>query len=123
MPVVLYGCETRLLALREKCRLRVFENRVLRRKFEPKRDDVTRGKKKLHKEELSDLYSSPSIIRVIKSKRMKWAGLVVPMGESRGVCRVLVGRHKGKRRLGRPRLRWEYKSKMENRLASEDSAP
>jgi hypothetical protein len=91
MPLVLYGCETWSLILRGECRLRVFENRVLRRIFGPKRNKVTGEWRKLHNEELNDLYSSPNIIRVIKSRRMRWAGLVVLMGESRGVYRVLVG--------------------------------
>jgi len=82
----------------------VFENRVLRRIFEPKRDEVT-GEWMLHNEELNDLYS-PSIVREIKS-RIRWAGHVVRMGERRGVYRVLVGKPEGKRLLGRPRRRWE----------------
>ena len=106
MPVVLYGSETWSLTLREERRLRVFENRVLRRVFGPKRDEVTGNGEKLHSEELSDLYSSPNIVRVIKSKRMGWAGHVVRMGEGRGVCRVLVGKPEGKRPLGRKRRRW-----------------
>jgi hypothetical protein len=77
---VLYGCETWSLTLREEHRLRVFENRVLRRIFGPKRDEVTGGWRKLHNEELHNLYSSPSIIRMIKSRRMSWAGHVARMG-------------------------------------------
>jgi hypothetical protein len=77
----LYGCETWLLTLREEQRLRVFENRVLRRIFGPKRDEVTGECRRLHKEELNDLYSSPNIIQVIKSTRMRWAGQVEYMGE------------------------------------------
>jgi len=92
LPVVLYGCETWLLMLREEHRLRVFENRVLRRIFGLKRDEVTRGWRKLHNEELNDLHFSPNIVWVIKSRRMKWAGHVVHMGERRGVYRVLVGK-------------------------------
>jgi hypothetical protein len=83
LPVVLYGCETLSLTLRKKHRLRVFENRVLRRIFGPKRDEVTGEWKKLHKNELHDLYSSPSIIRIIKSRRMRWAGHVAQIGEKR----------------------------------------
>jgi hypothetical protein len=78
--VVLYGCETWSLTLREEHRLRVFQNRVLRRIFGPKRDEVTGGWRKLHNEELHDLYSSSSIIRMIKSRRMKWVGHVARMG-------------------------------------------
>jgi hypothetical protein len=79
LPVVLYECETWLLALREECRLRVFECRVLRRIFGPKRGMVT-GEWRLHNKELNDLYCSPNIIQVIKSRRMKWAGHVPHMG-------------------------------------------
>jgi len=76
LPVVLYGCETWSLTLREERRLRVFENRVLRKVFWPKRDEVTREWRKLHNEELSDLYSLPNIVRVVKSRRMRWTGHV-----------------------------------------------
>jgi len=111
-PVVLYGCETWSFTLREECRLRVFENRVLRRIFGPKRDKETGEWRRLHNEKLNDLYSSPSIIRVIKSRRMRWAGHVVRMGERRGVYRVLVGKPEGKRPPGRPRRRWADNIKM-----------
>ena len=77
LPVVLYGCETWSLTLREECRLMAFENRVLRRIFEPKRDAVTGEWRRLHNEELNDLYYSPNIVRVIKSRRKRWAGHVV----------------------------------------------
>jgi hypothetical protein len=80
LPVVLYGCETRSLTLREKHRLRVFENRVLLRIFGSKRDEVTGGWRKLHNEELHNLYSSPSIIRIIKSRRMRWTRHVERIG-------------------------------------------
>jgi len=86
----------------------VFENRVLRRIFGPKRAEVTREWRKLHNEELNDLYCSPNIVRVIKSERMRLAGHVARMGERRGVYRVLVGKPEGKRPLGRPRRRWEF---------------
>ena len=85
LPVVLYGCENWSLTLREERRLRVFENRVLRRIFGPRRDEITREWRKLHTEELNDLYSSPNIVRVIKSRRMRWAGHVACMWERRGV--------------------------------------
>jgi hypothetical protein len=80
LPVVLYGCETWSLTLREERRLRVFENRVLRRIFSPKRDEVTREGLKLYIEEFNDLYSSPNIVRVIKSRRMRWEGHAARMG-------------------------------------------
>jgi hypothetical protein len=104
--VVLYGCETWSLTVREEHKLRVFENRVLRRIFEPQRDRVTGGWRKLHNEELHNLYSSPSIIVIIKSRRMRWAGHVARMGEKRNVYRLLVRKPEGKRPLGRPRRRW-----------------
>jgi hypothetical protein len=85
LPVVLYGCETWSLTVKEEHKLRVFENRVLRRIFLPKRDGVTGGWRKLYNEELHNLYSSPSIIRIIKSRRMRWAGHVARMGEKRNV--------------------------------------
>jgi hypothetical protein len=87
--------------------LRVFENRVLRRVFGPKRDEVTEEWRKLYNEELSDLYSLPNIVRVVKSKRMRWAEHVACMGEGRGVQRVLLGKPEGRRPLGRPKRRWE----------------
>jgi hypothetical protein len=102
LPVVLYGCETWSLTLREEHRLRVFENRVLRRIFGPKREEVTGEWRKLHNEELHNLYSSPNIIRMIKSRRMRWAGQVARMGEKRNAYRILVGKPEGRRPLGRP---------------------
>jgi hypothetical protein len=98
--VVLYGCETWSLTVREEHKLRVFENRVSRRIFVPKRDGVTGGWRKLHNEELHNLYSSPSIIIIMKSRRMRWAGQVARMGETRNVYRLLVGKPEGKRPLG-----------------------
>jgi hypothetical protein len=103
----MYGCGTWSLTLRKEHRLRVFENRVLRRIFGPKRDEVTGEWKKLHNEELHILYSSPNIIRKIKSRRMMWVGHVACMGEEKNVCKVLMGKPEGKRPLGRPRHRWE----------------
>jgi hypothetical protein len=85
----------------------VFENTVLRRIFGPKRDEVTGEWRKLHSEELHNLYLSPDIIRQVKSRRMRWAGHVARMGEERKLYKVLVGKPKGKRPLGRPRRRWE----------------
>ena len=84
LPVDLYGCETWSLILREERKLEVFENMVLRRIFGPRRDEVTGEWKRLHNEELNDLYSSPNKVRVIKSRRMRWAGHVARMGEERG---------------------------------------
>jgi hypothetical protein len=115
LPVVLYGCETLSLALREGHRLRVFENRVLRRIFGPKRDEVTADWRKLHNEELHGLYRSPSIVRVIRARRMRWAGHVARMGEVRGAYNILVGRPEGMRPLGRPRRRWEDTIEMDLR--------
>jgi hypothetical protein len=86
---------------------------MLRRIFGPKRDEVTGGWKKLHNEELRDLYSSPSIIRIIKSRRMRWAGHVARMGEKRNAYRLLVRKPEGKRPLGRPRHRWVDNIKMD----------
>jgi hypothetical protein len=103
LPVVMYGCETWYLTLREEHRLGVFKNRVLMRIFGPKRDEVTGEWKKLHSEELHDLCSSPSIIRIIKMRRMRWAGHVTLMGEKRNAYRLLVGKPEGRRPLGRPR--------------------
>ena len=103
LPVVLYGCE--IWSLREVRRLRVFENRVLRRIFGPKRDEVTGEWRKLHNEELNNMYSSPNIVRVIKSRRMRWSGHVARMGEGRDVYRVLVGKPEGKRAMGRLKRR------------------
>jgi hypothetical protein len=97
LSVILYGCETRSLTLREENRLRVFENRVLRKIFGPKRDEVTGEWRKLHNEELRDLYSSPSIIRIIKSRRMRWVGHVSRMREKRNAYRLLVGKARGKK--------------------------
>ena len=91
LPVVLYGCETWSLTLREERRLRVFENRVLRRLFGLKRGEVTGEWRKLHNEELNDRYSLLNIVWVVKSRRMRWAGHVARMGERRGVYTVLVG--------------------------------
>jgi hypothetical protein len=105
LPVVLYGCEIWSLALREEHRLRVFKNRVLRRIFGPKRDEVTGEWRKLHSEELYILYSSPNIIRQMKSRRMGLAGHVARMGEERNVYKVLMGKPEGKRPLGIPRHR------------------
>jgi len=105
LPVVFYGCENWSLILREEKKLRVLENMVLRRIFGPRKDEVTGECRRLHNEKLNDLYSSPNIVRVIKSRRMRCAGHVAHMGEERGVYRVLVGKPEGRRPLGRLRRR------------------
>ncbi|KAJ4427680.1 hypothetical protein ANN_25329 [Periplaneta americana] len=120
LPVLLYGCETWTLTLREEHRFRVFENKVLRKIFGAKRDEVTGEWRKLHNTELHALYSSPDIIRNIKSRRLRWAGHVARMGESRNAYRVSVGRPEGKRPLGRPRRRWEDNIKMDLREVGYD---
>ena len=114
MPVVLYGCETWSLTLREERRLRVFENRVLRRIFGPKRDEVTRELRKVHNEELNDLYNSSNIVRVIKS-RMRWAGHVARMGRGKACTRFWWGNLRERDHLGdagvygRIILRWIFR--------------
>jgi hypothetical protein len=113
LPVVLYGFETWSLTVRGGHKLRVFENRVLRRIFGPKRDGVTGGWRKLHNEELHNLYSLPSIIIIIKSRRMRWVRHVARMGEKRNVYRLLVGKPEGKRPLGRPSHGWMDNIKMD----------
>jgi hypothetical protein len=100
--------------LREEHRLRVFENRVLRRIFGPKRDEVTEEWRRLRNEELHELYSSPNIIRVIKSRRMRKAGHVARVRERRDAYRIFVGKPEGKRTLGRPRCRWVNNIKMDH---------
>jgi hypothetical protein len=105
--------ETWSLTLREEHRLTVFENRVLRRIFGPKADEVTGEWRKLHNKDLRDLYSSPSIIRIIKSRRMRWADHVARKGEKRNAYRLLVEKPEGKRPLGRPRRKWVDNIRME----------
>ena len=104
--VVLYDCGTWSLTLREEHRLRVFENKVLRKIFGAKRDEITGEWRKLHNAALHALYSSPNIIRNLKSRRLRWAGHVARMAQSRNAYRVLVGKPESKRSLGRPRRRW-----------------
>ena len=99
--------------MREEHRLRVFEKRVLRRMFGPRRDRVKGEWRKLHNEELNDLYCSPNIVRVIKWRRMRWAGHVARTEEGRGVHKILMGKPEGNRPLGRPRRRWEDNIKMD----------
>jgi hypothetical protein len=107
--------------LREEHRLRVFENTVLRKIFGPEREEDGSWRK-LHNDELHSLYSSPNIVRVIRSSRMRWAGHVERMDEGRGVYRVLVGRSEGKRPLRKPRRRWEDNIKMDLREIGIDGA-
>jgi hypothetical protein len=101
------------MTLREEHRLRVLENRVLRRIFGPKRDEVTGGWRKLHNEERHNLYFSPNIIKIIRSRRMRWAWHVARMGEKLNAYRIFVGKPEGKRTLGRPRRRWVGNIKMD----------
>jgi hypothetical protein len=109
LPAVQYGCETWSLTVREEHKLREFENRVLRRIFGPMRNTVMGGCRKLG---LHNFYSSPSMIIIIKLRRMRWAGHVARMGEKRNVYRLLVGNPEGKKPLGRPRHRWIHNIKM-----------
>jgi hypothetical protein len=102
------------LILREEHRLRVYENKVLSRIFGPKREEDGSWRN-FHNDELHNLYFSPNIVRVIKSRRMRWAAHVARMEEGRDICRILDGRPEGKRRLGGPRRRWEYNIKMDLR--------
>jgi hypothetical protein len=112
LPVVLYRYETWSLTFWEERKLRVLDNKVLRRIFGPRTDEVTEDWRRLHNE-LNDLYSSPNIVRVIKSRRMRWAGHVACMGEERGVYRVIVGKQEGRRPLGRPRRKWVDNIRMD----------
>ena len=104
LPVVLYGCETWSLTLREESRLRLFENRILRRIFGPKSDE-NGDWSRLHNEELHSLYRSPNIVRMIKSRRWRWAGHVARMEEDRSAFKILTGKTIGNRHLGTPRPR------------------
>jgi hypothetical protein len=113
LPVVLYGCETWSLILTAEYILVMSENRVLRRIFGPKRDEVTGQWRKLHTGELQNLYSSPDIIRHVKSRKMRWAGHVARTGGDREAYRVLVEKSEGKRPLGRPKRRWECGIEMD----------
>jgi hypothetical protein len=114
LPVVLYGCESWSLTLREEHRLRVFENTVLGRISGPKRDEMTGEWRKLQHEELNDLYSSPCEIRIIKARKMRWAGHVARNGEKRNAYRLLVGKPEERRLLGRPGRRWLDNIRMDH---------
>jgi hypothetical protein len=113
LPVVLYGCETWSLTLRKERRLRVFENRVLRRVFEPKRYEVTGELRKLYNEDLNNLYPLPNILQVVKYRRLRWMGHVARMGEERGVHGVPVRKPEGKSTLGRPWRKYEDNIKLD----------
>jgi hypothetical protein len=114
LPVVLYGCETWLLTLREERRLRVFENRVLRRVFGHERDEATGEWRKIHNEEQNNLYSLPNIVRVVKSRRMRWAGHVARMGRREACTGCWWGSERERRHWGDPDedgriiLRWIF---------------
>ena len=107
LPVILYGCETWTLTLREEKRLQIFENKVLRKIFGTRRDDQTGECIRLHNGELHDLYGKPNIIRIVESRRLRWAGHLTRMGNERGARKLLVGKPEGERPVGRPRMRWE----------------
>jgi hypothetical protein len=121
LQILLYGCETWSLTLRKEHRLRVFENRVLRKILGPKREEDGSWRK-LRNDKLHSLYSSPNVIGVIKSRKMRWARHVARMGEGRGVYRVLIGRSEGKRPLRRPRRRLEDKINIDLRVIGIDGA-
>ena len=106
LPVVLYGSETWSITLKEEYRLSIFEKRILRRIFGPRRDGNGEWRR-LHNEELHSLYRSPNIVRAIKPRRLRWAGHVARMEEGRGAFKILTGKPTGQRLLGRPRRRWE----------------
>ena len=112
LPVVLYGCETWSLTLREECRLRVFENRILRRIFGPKRDENGEWRR-LHNKELHSLYLASNIVRAIKTRRLRWAVHIARMEEGRSAFRILTGKPTGNRPFGRPRRRWEDYVRMD----------
>jgi hypothetical protein len=109
-----YGSDSWSLTFREVHRLKVFENRVLKT-FEPKREGILRGWRKVRNEEILNLYSSPNILRMIKSRRMRWTEHVEHMGQKSSAYRILLGKAEGKRQIGRPRRRWENNIKMHYR--------
>ena len=107
LPVILYVCETWTLTLREEKRLTVFKNKVLRKIFGLKRDDQTDQWRRLHNGELNDLYGKSDIIRIVMSRRVRWAGHVAPMGNERVTWKLIVGKPESKRPIGRQSRRWE----------------
>ena len=107
LPVILYGCESWSTTVADEQKLRVFENKILRKIYGPKRDEMTGEWRRLHNEELHGLYDSPDVVKIMKSRRLRWAGHVARMGEKRRLYSTLVGKPEGKRPLGRPRRRWE----------------
>jgi hypothetical protein len=113
LPVILHWCGTWSLTLREEHKLSVFENMVLRRIYGPKRDEMAGDWRKFHNEELHKLCFSSSIIRTIKSERMRWIGHLERMGKKKNTHRILVGKPEGKRPLGRPKCRWGHNIKMD----------
>ena len=113
LPVILYGCETWSLTMREEHRLRVFENKILRKRFGVKRNEISGEWRKLHNAELHALYSSPNIIRNLKSRRLRWAGHIASMEQFRNAYRVLVEKPESKRPLEKPRRRWEDNISMD----------
>ena len=121
LSVVLYGCETWTLTLRAEHRLRMFENKVLRKIFAAKKYEITGEWRTLHNAELHALYSSPNIIRSHKSRRLRWAGYVARMEQSRNAYRVLVEKPVGKRSLGRPRWRGGINIKMDLKAVCRDT--
>jgi hypothetical protein len=118
LPVLLYGCEIWPLTLREEHRLGVFKNRVLRRIFGPKKNELTGEWRKLHSEELHDLNSSQSIIKIMKGKRMRWAEHVSRMGEKRNAYRLLVEKPERRRPLGRQRRIWLDNIRMDGVIST-----
>jgi hypothetical protein len=120
LPLALYGREIWCLTLREEHRLRVFENKVLRRIFGQKRVEVTGEWRKLHTEELHNLYSSPNIIRTIKSRRMRWAGYLARIGKKRNPYRISVRKRGRKRPLRRPKRKWVNNTKIDLRAIEWD---
>jgi hypothetical protein len=107
LPVILYGCETWSLTLKEEQRLRMLENMVLRRIFGPKGKEVEGSWRRLHNEEFHNLYASSNVTRVTESRRMRWAGHAAHMGQMRNSYKIFVGKPVEKRPLGRSRRRWE----------------